>query len=84
MLDNFENLVLKFIKVFPKEYKRVIASLKEKEEVSKQAVEHAAKDAEEQDKGEPVEKDAFRELKKLAAASLNEKPSQVILTIIFG
>ncbi|KAF7816701.1 glutamate synthase [NADH], amyloplastic isoform X1 [Senna tora] len=75
VLANFENLLPKFIKVFPREYKRVLASMKA-EAASKEAVEVAAKDAEEPDEGEPAEKDAFEELKKLAAASLNEKPSQ--------
>ncbi|QCE00220.1 glutamate synthase [Vigna unguiculata] len=76
VLDDFENLLPKFIKVFPREYKRALASVKS-EEASKDAVVHAAKDAEEQDdEAQAVEKDAFEELKKLAAASLNEKQSQ--------
>ncbi|KAK7377496.1 hypothetical protein VNO80_02921 [Phaseolus coccineus] len=76
VLDDFENLLPKFIKVFPREYKRVLASVKS-EEASKDAVVHAAKDAEEQDdEAQAVEKDAFEELKKLATVSLNEKQSQ--------
>jgi glutamate synthase (NADPH/NADH) len=74
VLANFENLLPKFIKVIPWEYKWVLASLKV-EEASKEAAEHAAK---EQDEAELVEKDAFEQLKKLAAASLNEKSNQVI------
>ncbi|KAJ7965362.1 Glutamate synthase 1 [NADH], chloroplastic [Quillaja saponaria] len=75
VLANFENLLPKFVKVFPREYKRVLASIKA-EETSGEAVEHATKDHEEQDE-ELVEEDAFEKLKKLAAASSNEKPSQV-------
>nr|AAL26865.2 NADH glutamate synthase precursor [Phaseolus vulgaris] len=76
VLDDFENLLPKFIKVFPREYKRVLASVKS-EEASKDAVVQAAKDAEDQDdEAQAVEKDAFEELKKLATVSLNEKQSQ--------
>ncbi|KAK7293763.1 hypothetical protein RJT34_16636 [Clitoria ternatea] len=74
VLDDFENLIPKFIKVFPREYKRVLASMKSAEPF-KDAVVHAAKE-EQDDEAQAVEKDAFEELKKLAAASLNEKPSQ--------
>lgn len=82
VLDDFENLLPKFVKVFPREYKRVLASMKS-DAASKNAVEHAAKDAEEQDdEAQAVEKDAFEELKKLATASLNEKPSQVIVSFL--
>ncbi|RZC18050.1 glutamate synthase [NADH], amyloplastic-like isoform X1 [Glycine soja] len=73
VLADFENLVPKFIKVFPKEYKRVLASIKSKE-ASKDAAESASKHGEEQDEIELVEKDAFEELKKLATASVNGKP----------
>ncbi|KAF1893422.1 hypothetical protein Lal_00001895 [Lupinus albus] len=76
VLDDFDNLVPKFVKVFPREYKRVLASMKLKE-ASNDAVEPAAKDEEEQDEAELVEKDAFEELKKLADSSLNGKPSQL-------
>ncbi|XP_014504412.1 glutamate synthase [NADH], amyloplastic isoform X2 [Vigna radiata var. radiata] len=72
VLDDFENLLPKFIKVFPREYKRALASVK-----SEEASKDAAKDAEDQDdEAQAVEKDAFEELKKLATASLNEKQSQ--------
>ncbi|XP_059431841.1 glutamate synthase [NADH], amyloplastic-like [Corylus avellana] len=74
VLANFENLLPKFIKVIPREYKRVLASLKV-EGASKEAAEHAAK---EQDEAELMEKDAFEQLKKLAAASLNEKSNQKV------
>ncbi|XP_028199920.1 glutamate synthase [NADH], amyloplastic isoform X2 [Glycine soja] len=74
VLDDFENLLPKFIKVFPREYKRVLASMKS-EETSKDALVHAAKD-DQDDEAQAVEKDAFEELKKLVMASLNEEPSQ--------
>jgi glutamate synthase (NADH) len=73
VLANFENLLPKFIKVIPREYKRALANLKV-EGASKEVAEHAAK---EQDEAELIEKDAFEQLKKLAAASLNEKSNQV-------
>ncbi|XP_057452987.1 glutamate synthase [NADH], amyloplastic isoform X2 [Lotus japonicus] len=76
VLDNFGNLLPKFVKVIPREYKRVLASMKS-EEASKDAVERTAKDAEEEDdEAQAVEKDAFEELKKLATASLKEKQSE--------
>ncbi|KAK4480505.1 hypothetical protein RD792_013580 [Penstemon davidsonii] len=77
VLANFESLLPKFIKVFPRDYKNILASKKAKE-ISK-AAEHAAKEAEEvQEETELLEKDAFEELKKLAAAaSVNENSSQV-------
>ena len=76
VLADFENLLPKFIKVIPRDYKRVLAKMKD-EEASKEAFEWAAKEAEDQDEAELMEKDAFEELKKLAAASLDEKSSQV-------
>lgn len=76
VLADFVNLLPKFIKVFPRDYKRVLANMKE-EAASKEAMERGAKEAEEKDEAELMEKDAFEELKKLAAASLNEKSSQV-------
>nr|KYP69883.1 Glutamate synthase [NADH], amyloplastic [Cajanus cajan] len=79
VLANFENLLPKFIKVFPKEYKQVLATMKLKE-ATKNAAEPASKHREGQDEIELVEKDAFEELKKVATASLNGKPSQVIIT----
>ncbi|XP_008798443.2 glutamate synthase 1 [NADH], chloroplastic [Phoenix dactylifera] len=64
VLANFNNLLPKFVKVFPRDYKRVLQDLK---------AEQAAKEAEAQQEKELMEKDAFEELKKLAAASLNDK-----------
>ncbi|XP_022735942.1 glutamate synthase [NADH], amyloplastic isoform X2 [Durio zibethinus] len=77
VLADFENLLPKFIKVFPRDYKRVLGKMKE-EEASKEAFERAAKEAEQQDEAELMEKDAFEELKQLAAASVNEKSSQKV------
>ncbi|CAH9110211.1 unnamed protein product [Cuscuta europaea] len=75
VLADFDNVLPKFIKVFPREYKRVLTSMKESE-ASKKAVECAANEAKEQDEEELREIDAFEELKKLAAASSNGKLDQ--------
>ncbi|KAM7272776.1 hypothetical protein ACFE04_027439 [Oxalis oulophora] len=77
VLADFENLLPKFIKVFPRDYKRVLASMKE-EEAAKEAAKHAAKETEDQDEEEVDEKDAFEELKKLAAASSNGNTSEKV------
>ncbi|MED6219382.1 glutamate synthase [NADH] [Stylosanthes scabra] len=77
VLSDFENLIPKFIKVFPREYKRVLAGMKS-EEASKNASSPAAIAEEEPDEAELNEKDAFEELKKMAAASSNGKPSQKV------
>ncbi|KZV27579.1 glutamate synthase 1 [Dorcoceras hygrometricum] len=76
ILADFESLLPKFIKVFPRDYKQVLAS-KKAEEISKTASEKAAREAEVQEEAELMEKDAFEELKKLAASSAIEKSSQV-------
>ncbi|XP_011076008.1 glutamate synthase 1 [NADH], chloroplastic isoform X1 [Sesamum indicum] len=76
VLAEFDSLLPKFIKVFPRDYKRILAS-KKAEEISKVAAENAAKEDEVQEEAELMEKDAFEELKKLAATSANAKPSQV-------
>ncbi|KAM7463695.1 hypothetical protein LguiA_031816 [Lonicera macranthoides] len=76
VLAEFENLLPKFIKVFPRDYKKILTSMRQVD-IAKRAAEKAAKEAEDRDEKELVEKDAFEELKKLAAVSLNEKPSQV-------
>ncbi|XP_038987133.1 glutamate synthase 1 [NADH], chloroplastic-like [Phoenix dactylifera] len=64
VLADFDDLLPKFVKVLPRDYKRVLQNLK---------AEQAAKEAEEQEEKELMKKDAFEKLKKLAAASLNEK-----------
>lgn len=76
VLANFENLLPKFIKVIPREYKRVLANIRE--DASKQAVDHAAEEAQQLDEEVEIkEKDAFEELKNMASASLNGTPNQV-------
>ncbi|GAB4858435.1 glutamate synthase [NADH] [Ancistrocladus abbreviatus] len=75
VLANFDNLLPKFIKVFPRDYKRVLAN-KKVEEASREALGSIAKDREERDEVEVVEKDAFEELKKMAATSLKEKANE--------
>lgn len=72
VLGDFENLLPKFIKVFPRDYKRVLAAMKD-EEVSKQAIDRAAEEAEEMEEKEVEEKDAFAELKNMAAAASSKE-----------
>ncbi|CAA7030919.1 unnamed protein product [Microthlaspi erraticum] len=74
VLADFENLLPKFIKVFPRDYKRVLSAMKH-EEVSKQAIERASEDADEAEEKELEEKDAFAELKNMAATSSKEEMS---------
>ncbi|KAJ6387538.1 hypothetical protein OIU78_017288 [Salix suchowensis] len=76
VLADFDNLLPKFIKVYPRDYKRVLANMKE-ESASKEAAELAAKEAAKNEAG-LREKDAFEELKKLAAASLNGKSNKKV------
>ncbi|XP_042482488.1 glutamate synthase 1 [NADH], chloroplastic-like [Macadamia integrifolia] len=75
VLADFENLLPKFIKVFPRDYKWILANMKA-EKANREAEERAATEAEEQKEAELMEKDAFEELKKLAAASSNGSASQ--------
>lgn len=77
VLADFGSLLPKFIKVFPRDYKRILASMKA-EEISEAAAENAAKEADVQEVAELSEKDAFEELKKLAATSVNGNHSQVL------
>lgn len=63
ILSNFDELLPRFVKVFPRDYKRVLENLK---------AEKAAKEAEEEEEYELNQKDAFEELKKLAVTSLTE------------
>lgn len=76
VLADFDNLLPKFIKVFPRDYKKILASRKQ-EDAAKKAADRAAKEAEEKEEAELIEKDAFEELKKLADASTNEKVREV-------
>ncbi|XP_071710189.1 glutamate synthase 1 [NADH], chloroplastic-like isoform X2 [Rutidosis leptorrhynchoides] len=73
VLNNFDNLLPKFVKVFPRDYKQILATMKENE-IAQKAVEEA--DIREED--ELKEKDAFEELKKLAAKSVNKVVDPVI------
>lgn len=72
VLRDFDSLLPKFIKVFPRDYKRILASLKS-EQSTKDSLAISAKETEDQDEAELKEKDAFEELKKLVAASVAEK-----------
>ncbi|KAJ9545634.1 hypothetical protein OSB04_025341 [Centaurea solstitialis] len=76
VLADFENLLPKFVKVFPRDYKRILAAMK----VTK-AAEKAAEEAEIREEDELEEKDAFEELKKLAAKSKAEAVNKVIETV---
>ncbi|KAI3757716.1 hypothetical protein L6452_05262 [Arctium lappa] len=76
VLADFENLLPKFIKVFPRDYKRILAAMK----VTK-AAEKAAEEADIREEDELEEKDAFEELKKLAAKSSSEAVNQVNQTV---
>lgn len=76
VLADFDNLLPKFVKVFPRDYKRILANMKEKEN-DKLAAERAVKEVEEQEEAELMEKDAFEELKKLAASSSDKEQTQV-------
>ncbi|KAH6822234.1 NADH-dependent glutamate synthase 1 [Perilla frutescens var. hirtella] len=77
VLADFDSLLPKFIKVFPRDYKRILAN-KKADEISEKTAELAAKEAEVEEETGLMEKDAFEELKKLAAASVNNTtPIQV-------
>ncbi|KAG6469481.1 hypothetical protein ZIOFF_074203 [Zingiber officinale] len=60
VLSDFESLLPKFFKVFPRDYRMILQKIKAEENV---------KESEEQEEKELMETDAFEELKKLAAAS---------------
>ncbi|XP_021764222.1 glutamate synthase 1 [NADH], chloroplastic-like isoform X3 [Chenopodium quinoa] len=73
VLASFDTLLPKFIKVFPRDYKRVLASMK----TDGASQETGGKVAEEEkDEIEVTEKDAFEELKKMATSALQEQDSQ--------
>ncbi|XP_021729069.1 glutamate synthase 1 [NADH], chloroplastic-like isoform X3 [Chenopodium quinoa] len=73
VLASFDTLLPKFIKVFPRDYKRVLASMK----TDGASQETGGKVAEEEkDEIEVTEKDAFEELKKMASSALQEQDSQ--------
>ncbi|XAR71640.1 Glutamate synthase (NADH) [Bertholletia excelsa] len=56
VLSNFDDLIPKFIKVFPRDYKRVLATMKQ-EETGKEAKARAAKEAGKQEKAIEMETD---------------------------
>ncbi|RWR93280.1 Class II glutamine amidotransferase domain-containing protein [Cinnamomum micranthum f. kanehirae] len=64
VLANFETLLPKFLKVFPRDYKRVLKNME---------AEKAALEAEAKEEAELMREDAFEELKKMAAASSANK-----------
>ncbi|XP_024978754.1 glutamate synthase 1 [NADH], chloroplastic-like [Cynara cardunculus var. scolymus] len=66
VLADFDKLLPKFIKVFPRDYKQVLASMKEKQ-IAKRSAKMTAEEAEVREEDELKEKDAFEELKKSAA-----------------
>ncbi|KAL6533297.1 glutamate synthase [NADH] [Orobanche minor] len=70
VVADFDSILTKFVKVIPRDYKRVLASNKATE-ISEEAAENAIKEAEAQEEESSVERDAFEELKKLAAASVD-------------
>ncbi|CAL9116276.1 unnamed protein product [Musa textilis] len=67
VLCNFGALLPKFVKVFPRDYKRVLQKFK---------IKQAAKEAKEQEEKEMMEMHAFEELRKLAKVSLNGKKAE--------
>ncbi|KAJ6808958.1 glutamate synthase 1 [NADH], chloroplastic isoform X1 [Iris pallida] len=60
VLSNFDELLPKFVKVYPRDYKRVLQNMK---------AEKAAKEAEKREELELMKKDAFEELKKLVSSN---------------
>ncbi|MFS7949735.1 putative glutamate synthase (NADH) [Helianthus anomalus] len=76
VLADFDNLLPKFIKVFPRDYKRILATMKETETAKK-----AFEEADIREEEELNEKDAFEELKKLAAKSMSESVNKVKETV---
>ncbi|GMH08905.1 hypothetical protein Nepgr_010745 [Nepenthes gracilis] len=75
VLAEFDYLLPKFIKVFPRDYKRILAS-KNAEEASMEDSGSITKDAEDKEEVKVMEMDAFEELKKMAATSLKEKANK--------
>ena len=73
VLANFETLLPKFLKVFPRDYKRVLKNME---------AEKAALEAEAKEEAELMEEDAFEELKKMAAASSAKKVVELVISLI--
>ncbi|KAL8199769.1 hypothetical protein R6Q57_013337 [Mikania cordata] len=76
VLADFDNLLPKFVKVFPRDYKRVLATMKETETAKKAADKPDAREEE-----DLKEKNAFEKLKKMAAKSLMESVIKVKETV---
>ena len=72
VLANFDDLLPKFVKVFPRDYKRVLQKMK---------AEQVAKEVQKREEEELMKKDAFQELKKLAAASVKVTLKALILKL---
>ncbi|KAL8049488.1 hypothetical protein ABFX02_06G023000 [Erythranthe guttata] len=75
VLANFDSLLPKFIKVFPRDYKHILASMKAGD-VAKAAAENAAKEAEVEEEAELNKKDAFQVLKDMSVVSDDNNTSQ--------
>ncbi|KAG5533868.1 hypothetical protein RHGRI_027909 [Rhododendron griersonianum] len=80
VLSDFDGLLPKFVKVIPRDYKRVLSSMKV-EESAKEGAERISKEVDEHEEVEIMEKDAFEELKKLAAVSTNGKAIQKVAEV---
>ncbi|GAA0148835.1 oxidoreductase [Lithospermum erythrorhizon] len=76
VLAKFDNLLHKFIKVFPRDYKRVLASMKA-EVTAKAAADATSKEDEIREEAELKEKDAFEELKNMIEKLKKERASEV-------
>ncbi|KAM0034331.1 putative glutamate synthase (NADH) [Helianthus debilis subsp. tardiflorus] len=82
VLADFDNLLPKFVKVFPRDYKRILATMKEKEAAKNAAAELALEEADIREEDVLKEKDAFEELKKMAAKSLSEAVDNKVKEIV--
>lgn len=71
ILSDFDELLPKFVKVFPRDYKRILQNMK-----AQNTALEAKQEAQKKEEGELIKKDAFEELKKMA--SLNNKPNQSV------
>ncbi|KAK4795794.1 hypothetical protein SAY86_028120 [Trapa natans] len=76
VLASFDSLLPKFVKVFPRDYKRVLESMKGQE--AENTKENDISEAEQPDEPESMDKDAFEELKKMAAKETNYTTSQKV------
>ncbi|KAL8151255.1 hypothetical protein V2J09_021063 [Rumex salicifolius] len=79
VLDDFDKLLPKFVKVFPRDYKRVLASKKAEEPV-KEAAGNVADERKKQVKEDSPKINVFDELKKMAAAVYRKEPEKKVET----